>query len=64
VRAYYKIREGRVRKRIFDGQGRGCGEPCRGAGLQTQERLAKLDLVMVEAPQSGLTDVLQRTVPK
>ena len=31
---------------------------------QTQERLAKLGLVVVASPQSGLADVLQRDVPK
>jgi tripartite-type tricarboxylate transporter receptor subunit TctC len=31
---------------------------------ETQERLAKLGLVVVASPQSGLTDVLQRDVPK
>jgi len=30
----------------------------------TQERLAKIGLVVVASPQSGLTDVLQRDVPK
>ena len=31
---------------------------------ETQERLAKIGLVVVASPQSGLTDVLQRDVPK
>ena len=31
---------------------------------ETQERLAKLGLVVVASPQSGLTEVLQRDVPK
>jgi len=31
---------------------------------ETQERLAKLGLIVVASPQSGLTDVLQRDVPK
>jgi tripartite-type tricarboxylate transporter receptor subunit TctC len=31
---------------------------------ETQQRLAKLGLVVVASPQSGLTDVLQRDVPK
>jgi tripartite-type tricarboxylate transporter receptor subunit TctC len=30
----------------------------------TQERLAKIGLVVVASPQSGLTDILQRDVPK
>ncbi|HTG22173.1 MAG TPA: tripartite tricarboxylate transporter substrate-binding protein, partial [Reyranella sp.] len=30
----------------------------------TQERLARIGLVVVASPQSGLTDVLQRDVPK
>jgi tripartite-type tricarboxylate transporter receptor subunit TctC len=31
---------------------------------ETQERLAKIGLVVVASPQSRLTDVLQRDVPK
>jgi tripartite-type tricarboxylate transporter receptor subunit TctC len=31
---------------------------------ETQERLAKIGLVVVASPQSGLTEVLQRDVPK
>lgn len=31
---------------------------------ETQERLAKIGLVVVASPQSGLTDTLQRDVPK
>jgi tripartite-type tricarboxylate transporter receptor subunit TctC len=31
---------------------------------ETQERLAKIGLVVVASPQGGLTDVLQRDVPK
>ena len=31
---------------------------------QTQERLAKLGLIVVASPQIGLTEVLQRDVPK
>ena len=31
---------------------------------ETQDRLAKIGLVVVASPQSGLTDVLQRDVPK
>ena len=31
---------------------------------ETQERLAKIGLVVVASPQSGLTEVLQRDVPE
>lgn len=31
---------------------------------ETQGRLAKLGLIVVASPQSGLTEVLQRDVPK
>jgi tripartite-type tricarboxylate transporter receptor subunit TctC len=31
---------------------------------ETQERLAKIGLVVVASPQSGLTEQLQRDVPK
>jgi hypothetical protein len=54
VRADYKIREARVRKRIFEMVKAGCCEPCRGSGSSEEtQNPARFQLINASNSQGS-----------